>query len=107
MSIDSSDRREVVSGSISIETCAMSHCHDDSNEKFQRRLSFRVQESIREITKLISRSGLELFIGIFSWISTILVEKTFLSVRSLHIPDSSMGELIIHALQCFGPLCYD
>jgi hypothetical protein len=43
--------REVVTGSILIETCAMSHCNDDSNEKFQRGLSFRVQESIREITK--------------------------------------------------------
>jgi hypothetical protein len=39
--------REVVTGSILIETCAMSHCHGDSNEKFQRGLSFRVQESIR------------------------------------------------------------
>ena len=29
----------------------MSHCHDDSNEKFRRGLSVRVQESIREITK--------------------------------------------------------
>jgi hypothetical protein len=43
--------REVVTGSILIETCAMSHCHDESNEKFQRGLSFRGQESIREITK--------------------------------------------------------
>jgi hypothetical protein len=43
--------REVISGSILIETCAMSQCHDDSNEKFQRGLSFREQESIREITK--------------------------------------------------------
>jgi hypothetical protein len=25
--------REVITGSILIETCAMSHCHDDSNEK--------------------------------------------------------------------------
>jgi hypothetical protein len=29
----------------------MSQCHDDPNEKFQRGLSFRVQESIRAITK--------------------------------------------------------
>ena len=29
----------------------MSHSHDDSDEKFQRGLSFRVQESIREIAK--------------------------------------------------------
>jgi hypothetical protein len=43
--------REVVTGSIRIEPCAMSHCHDDSNEKFQRGLSFRAQESIREIKK--------------------------------------------------------
>ena len=43
--------REVVTSSIPIEKCAMSHCHDDSNENFQRGLSFRVQESIREITK--------------------------------------------------------
>jgi hypothetical protein len=44
--------RDVVTGSILIETCAMSHCHNDSNEKFQRGLSFRVQESIREIKKV-------------------------------------------------------
>jgi hypothetical protein len=69
--------REVVTGSILIETCVMSHCHDDSNEKFQRGLSFRVQESIREIKSLISRSGLELFMGIYSWIPIILVEKMF------------------------------
>ena len=43
--------REVVTGSILIETCGMSHFHDDSNEKFRRGLSVRVQESIREITK--------------------------------------------------------
>jgi hypothetical protein len=77
--------REVVSGSILIETCAMSHCHDDSKEKFQRGLSFRVQESIREIKRLLSRSGLELFIGLCSWIPTILVAKMFLSVSLLHI----------------------
>jgi hypothetical protein len=41
--------REVVTGSILIETCAMSHCHDAFNEKFQGGgLSFCVQESIRE-----------------------------------------------------------
>jgi hypothetical protein len=32
--------REVVTGSILIETCALSHCHDVSNEKFQRALPF-------------------------------------------------------------------
>jgi hypothetical protein len=42
---------EVVTDSILIETCAMSHCHDNSNEKFRRGLSVRVQESIRGITK--------------------------------------------------------
>jgi hypothetical protein len=43
--------REVVTSSIVIETCAMSHRHGDSNEKFQRGLSLRVKESIREKTK--------------------------------------------------------
>jgi hypothetical protein len=43
--------REVLTGLILIETCAMSHCHHDSNEKFQRGLSVLVQESIREIAK--------------------------------------------------------
>jgi hypothetical protein len=42
---------EVVTDSILIETCAMSHCHDNSDEKFRRGLSVRVQESIRGITK--------------------------------------------------------
>jgi hypothetical protein len=42
---------EVVTGSILIETCAMSHCHDDFNEKFRRGRSVRVQASIREIAK--------------------------------------------------------
>jgi hypothetical protein len=33
---------------ILIDTCAMSHFHDDSKEMFRRGLSVRVQESIRE-----------------------------------------------------------
>jgi hypothetical protein len=47
----SMDRKQCGGGDALIETCTMSHCHDDSNEMFQRGLSFRVQESIREITK--------------------------------------------------------
>jgi hypothetical protein len=43
--------RELVTGSVLIEKFAMSHYHDDSNEQFQRGLSFCVQEIIWELTK--------------------------------------------------------
>jgi hypothetical protein len=43
--------KKVVTDSISIETCAMSHCRDSSDEKFGHGFSVRVQESVSEITK--------------------------------------------------------
>jgi MULE transposase domain len=43
--------REVATGYIAIETCASSHSHNESNERFRRGLSHAVKEGIHEITK--------------------------------------------------------
>jgi hypothetical protein len=89
--------REVVTSLILIETCAMSHCHDDSNEKFRRGLSVLVQEIIREITKFnVNIKHVRTLHRSYSWIPTSLVEEIVRSTKLLHICTAFVHARALH-----------
>jgi hypothetical protein len=89
--------REVVTSLILIETCAMSHCHDDSNEKFRRGLSVLVQEIIREITKFnVNIKHVRTLHMSYSWIPTSLVEEIVRSTKLLHICTAFVHARALH-----------
>jgi hypothetical protein len=88
--------RVVVTSLILIETCAMCHCYDDSNEKFRRGLFVLVQESIREITKLYVNIKPRTLHRSYSWIPTILVEEIVRSTKLLHICTAFVHARALH-----------